>query len=36
MLPWWAAALPTNNEESSHAQREKKGKKGHGMVITPS
>ena len=31
-----AAALPTNNEESSHAQREKKGKKGHGMVITPS
>jgi hypothetical protein len=30
------AALPNNGEEYSHAQREKKRGKGHGVVITPS
>jgi len=25
-----------NGEQFSHAQREKKGGKGHGVVITPS
>jgi len=34
------AMVPTahynNGEQFSHAQREKKGGKGHGVVITPS